>query len=532
MENCKTKRDLFCLVCGIFLTSNVKRRVSISTKISEAYKVQFGFFPSDNNFSPKFMCRGCYNRLYKVENEPVKGFFLTPALWTEPKNHPSDCFFCKYETSFVTYNKTKVNAFPIVSSFTPPSIKMEDLEISHSSSINPPDGNDSVNTIESENSSLKQTNADNDEHCSADETTSSSDQSSEIDLSEFDADDEGVDDPNDVEFKLPKRPKQRVRPEVKLITPEIYMNIAKELDFDIDRQVKYGKIHYRLGLLDKKTKIYSAKSRSNHFRKYFQTESDLTYCKNIDGLFQELGIQHNPQHWRLFIDSGGKTLKALLLHNENVFPSIPVAIAFSKVIKESYDSTKMIIEKINYSKFNWLLICDLKLVTFLRGLQGGNTSNPCFLCLFESRAKHLHYVNHTWSIRDADVIGKHNIKNTCLVPVKNILFPALHIKLGLWTQFIKRFLLKNKPNKKNRNSDEDDDNEDDVTEAKRMIKLGVLKELFPHKSDAKITCGIFDGPEIRKMMHCKTLYNIMEPQEQMAYNSLVSVCQNFLGMHF
>ena len=51
-------------------------------------------------------------------------------------------------------------------------------------------------------------------------------------------------------------------------------------------------------------------------------------------------IKHEPcsDEWRLFIDSSKVSLKAVLLHNGNVLPSIPVAHAFG--IKESYDSMK------------------------------------------------------------------------------------------------------------------------------------------------------------------------------------------------
>jgi len=37
-----------------------------------------------------------------------------------------------------------------------------------------------------------------------------------------------------------------------------------------------------------------------------------------------LGIKRDPQEWRLFIDSSKLSLKAVLLHNGNQHPSIPV----------------------------------------------------------------------------------------------------------------------------------------------------------------------------------------------------------------
>jgi hypothetical protein len=38
-------------------------------------------------------------------------------------------------------------------------------------------------------------------------------------------------------------------------------------------------------------------------------------------------MKHSSEQWRLFIDASKKSLKAVLLHNGNKLPSIPVAYA-------------------------------------------------------------------------------------------------------------------------------------------------------------------------------------------------------------
>ena len=48
------------------------------------------------------------------------------------------------------------------------------------------------------------------------------------------------------------------------------------------------------------------------------------YCKDTGELMSELGCEHNPADWRLFIDSSKTSLKAMLLHNGNIKPLIPV----------------------------------------------------------------------------------------------------------------------------------------------------------------------------------------------------------------
>ena len=66
------------------------------------------------------------------------------------------------------------------------------------------------------------------------------------------------------------------------------------------------------------------------FANFYAKSSDsdhpsLSHCTDIQGLFQEIGIAYSASDWRLFIDSSKRSLKAVLLHNGNVYPSIPVA---------------------------------------------------------------------------------------------------------------------------------------------------------------------------------------------------------------
>ena len=53
----------------------------------------------------------------------------------------------------------------------------------------------------------------------------------------------------------------------------------------------------------------------------------------------KLGCEHNPADWRLFIDSSKTSLKAVLLHNGNIKPSIP--IGYSILRKETYNTMKI-----------------------------------------------------------------------------------------------------------------------------------------------------------------------------------------------
>ena len=78
-------------------------------------------------------------------------------------------------------------------------------------------------------------------------------------------------------------------------------------------------------------------------------EGTLVACKDVDGLFKALNMSHCSDEWRLFRDSSKVNLKAVVLHNGNVLPSIPVAHAFG--IKEGDDSMKQLLQYIKYGTY-------------------------------------------------------------------------------------------------------------------------------------------------------------------------------------
>ena len=65
---------------------------------------------------------------------------------------------------------------------------------------------------------------------------------------------------------------------------------------------------------------------------------------DVYSVMEFLGHKHNPDQWRLFIDSSKKSLKVVLLHNGNRFPS--VRLAYATNVKESYESMTLLLGKI------------------------------------------------------------------------------------------------------------------------------------------------------------------------------------------
>ena len=140
----------------------------------------------------------------------------------------------------------------------------------------------------------------------------------------------------------------------------------------------------------KDTKISHYRNRNKDLLKYFTKNNQINSCCDVEGLMSALGIDYNADDWRLFIDSSKTSLKAVLLHNSNKNPSVPLAHVIG--MKETYESMSLILKAVNYVAHLWSICGDLKVIGLLLGMQGGFTKYCCFLCLWDSRATSEHYV--------------------------------------------------------------------------------------------------------------------------------------------
>ncbi|GBO07120.1 hypothetical protein AVEN_66730-1 [Araneus ventricosus] len=201
----------------------------------------------------------------------------------------------------------------------------------------------------------------------------------------------------------------------------------------------------------------------------FCQNGDVIFCKDVDSLLKALGLRHRPQEWRLFVDSSKVSLKAVLLHNGNKHPSIPVRM------KETYETLKHMFSSNEYSKHSWHICADLKVIAVLVGLQAGYTKFCCFLCQRDRRDRRKHYIKKVWPKRKFLIPGVKNLENEPLFASEKILLPPLHIKLGLMKNFVK------------------------------AMECGgsgfqYLRLKFPKMSEAKIKEDIFVEPQIRQLM--------------------------------
>ena len=177
-------------------------------------------------------------------------------------------------------------------------------------------------------------------------------------------------------------------------------------------------------------KVTFYRKRSKDLSSLFSADGQLCYCNNISGLFESIGINYDSNDWRLFVDSSKESMKAVLLHNGNVLPFVPVA--YSTTLKENYITFQLILNRINYNTNRWSVCADLKVVAILTGLQLGYTKYCCFLCLWDSRAHSEHYKKKQWPLRRDIEPGQHNVTALPLVPQERIIKSNWDFSHNLW----------------------------------------------------------------------------------------------------
>ena len=104
--------------------------------------------------------------------------------------------------------------------------------------------------------------------------------------------------------------------------------------------------------------------RHEEFKDFFSLEDGVVFCNDVCSVTEILGCEYNPDQWSLFIESSKVSLKVVLLHNGNKFPSVPFAHAAN--MKENYESMKLLLGKIKYDEFKWKLCGDLKVMALTR----------------------------------------------------------------------------------------------------------------------------------------------------------------------
>jgi hypothetical protein len=100
-------------------------------------------------------------------------------------------------------------------------------------------------------------------------------------------------------------------------------------------------------------------------------------------------VEYKVNVWRLFIEPSKKSLKAVLVHNDNSYASLP--IGHSVHLKEGYENIELVLTKIGYTAHDWMICGDMKVLYMLLTQQDLYTKYPCFMCEWGSRARSQHW---------------------------------------------------------------------------------------------------------------------------------------------
>ena len=187
--------------------------------------------------------------------------------------------------------------------------------------------------------------------------------------------------------------------EPKLISQNDLNDLCRNLELTEDKCQLLGSRLKQWNLLQADIRTSFLKYRENEFSELSSENDNLYHCNDISGLMEALRIEYKLENWRLCIYSSKSGLKVVLPHNGNEYPSVPVA--YWRIMRETYENMKIVLQKMKYSEHNWYICSDLKVVALLSELQLSFTKQSFFLCECDSRARNLHYVKKDWLVRNA-----------------------------------------------------------------------------------------------------------------------------------
>jgi len=124
------------------------------------------------------------------------------------------------------------------------------------------------------------------------------------------------------------------------ITQEDFDDLIIDLDVPKNKAELLVSILQQWNFLKENVRISEYRKWQNVLVQFYKMEGGLVACTDIDGLMQTLGINHYPLDSRLCTYSCSLSLKAVLLHNGNTLPYIPVSNAMRNM--ESYENMKIL----------------------------------------------------------------------------------------------------------------------------------------------------------------------------------------------
>lgn len=72
--------------------------------------------------------------------------------------------------------------------------------------------------------------------------------------------------------------------------------------------------------------------------------------------------------------------------------TLPIPVGYGAHMKETYENMELLLKHIQYTKYNWNICGDLKVVALLLGMQLGYYKYCCYICEWDNRNKASHYI--------------------------------------------------------------------------------------------------------------------------------------------
>ena len=131
------------------------------------------------------------------------------------------------------------------------------------------------------------------------------------------------------------------------ITQQELNDLVHDLNLPKRKSELLGSRLQQWNLLAPGTKMTGYCRRSELLPNLFSNHGELFYSNDIFELMHTLVGNYDPNDWRLFIDLSKNNIKAVLLHIENILPSVP--ITYSTMMKKTFQNLQLMLEKICYS---------------------------------------------------------------------------------------------------------------------------------------------------------------------------------------
>lgn len=356
------KNNLFCYICGLYTDLQHRVVVNGNQKLITLFEQYFSrSFILDKWYVPEICCSTCFATLKMWENELYGSRalpFKEPVTWHSLRIHrETNCYFCLTNTKGYHFKIRNSIKYAEVDSVSKTVLREKNDAI--------PNPTKYVSPIHSNEPSTTG-------------TPSGSGTGSEY---------------------LPSGVKSNRR---HYVSQEEFEDLVRDLELNKRLIEMLGSRMQQWDFLKEDVNITFARTDiTSAFEALFSLDTDennMAYCNDVDALFRNLNTNHNPDDWRLFIDGSTKSktkialltqyniflifsfllflgLKAVLLHNNNLFPSVP--LVYATKIKETYNSMTKILEITQYNTHDWKIVSDFKVLTILNGMQGGNTKYPC-----------------------------------------------------------------------------------------------------------------------------------------------------------